>query len=92
MVDCDASDYGVGEVLSQVQEAVDFHQRMLNYSRRDLVSLGEVVKEMVELSGSDLRDPDLGMGTTDVAHLHPFPSTGCDAPTPSPSHPPFVNR
>ena len=33
---------------------------MLNYSRRDLVSLGDFVKEMVELSGSDLRDPDLG--------------------------------
>ena len=40
--------------------AVDFHQRMLNYSRRDLLSLGAYVQEMAELSGLDLRDPDLG--------------------------------
>ena len=46
--------------LDNLCEAVDFHQRMLNYSRRDLLALEEVVKEMVELSGSDLRDPDLG--------------------------------
>ena len=46
--------------LESLCEAVDFHQRMLKYSRRDLLSLGRVVREMVEMSGYDLRDPDLG--------------------------------
>ena len=46
--------------LDSLCEAVDFHQRMLNYSRRDLLSLGAYVREMAELSGLDLRGPDLG--------------------------------
>ena len=46
--------------LESLCEAVNFHQRMLKYSRRDLLSLGRVVREMVEMSGYDLRDPDLG--------------------------------
>ena len=46
--------------LDHLCEAVDFHQRMLNYSRRDLLALGQIVQEMVQVSGIDLTDPDLG--------------------------------
>ena len=45
--------------LDHLCEAVDFHQRMLNYSRRDLLALGEVVKEIIEISGLGLGDRDL---------------------------------
>ena len=40
-------------------EAVDFHQRMLRYSRRDLISLGAYVRELAELSGLDMTGRDL---------------------------------
>ena len=46
--------------LDGLGEAVDFHQKMLNYSHQDLLSLRAYVQEMAELSGFDARDPDLG--------------------------------
>ena len=45
--------------LDGLCEAVDFHQRMLNYSRRDLLSLGAYVQELAELSGLDMTGRDL---------------------------------
>ena len=46
--------------MDHLNDAMAYHQRMLNHSRHNLSGMGAIVQEIIRISGIDLSDPELG--------------------------------